>query len=382
MKILAKILLMTMSLSVLASCDDDKNFTFPSEESAKEFTEMTNIFGFYGQKRYAYCPSLVRLDDGTVHMYFCGNPNETEVIDNVYHVKINPDGTQTEAKAVLIPTPGTWDNLHICDPSVVAGKFTMGGVTYKYAMFYLGIRGDRSYNEIGVAFSNDLEADSWVKYPTQFVTKPWEGDDDQVLPNGKFSWGVGQPTCYSIDYAGKVMLMYTCGDIISTRQMIVEVDMSDMDNFTPVVGKTLNSKGLRENNGLGQDYMASIDVAIDRANNVLIMARPVNSIVSPVNTYPEMLNYSFEVNYMPLYNFENNAGVWQRLIRVTPEMTGYPRNHNVGIERNMYGEVSDWKEPTVFYTVSLAYPEVSLSNMPFDAEWSYTIWRGKVKEVK
>jgi hypothetical protein len=99
-------------------------------------------------------------------MFFCGNPNNLIMVDNIYHIKINPDGTKTSAKSVLQPgVSGSWDDHHTCDPSVIAGDFTWDGVTYKYAMFFLSNMYGVYYNEIGVAFSNKLDTDSWVKYP-------------------------------------------------------------------------------------------------------------------------------------------------------------------------------------------------------------------------
>jgi len=124
-------------LITLSSCksgdkeNDEKNNGGTNTESYYVFTDIKDVFGFYGQNRYSYCPSLIKEGDGTVHMFFCGNPNQGVMVDNIYHIRINPDGTQTEAKSVLQPgKPGSWDDHHTCDPSVIAGEFNMGGQSY------------------------------------------------------------------------------------------------------------------------------------------------------------------------------------------------------------------------------------------------------------
>ena len=170
-----------------------------------DMTTPEFVFGFVGESKYSYCPSVLKQEDGTVHLYFCGNPNNLIMVDNIYHVKINPDGTRTNAKSVLQPgVGGSWDDHHTCDPSVIEGSFNWGGTNYRYAMFFLSNAYAVYYNEVGVAFSNDLEADSWVKYPTQIARKTWSEDGDQYYGSGFKSWGVGQPSAVSLDGKGKV----------------------------------------------------------------------------------------------------------------------------------------------------------------------------------
>ena len=82
----------------------------------------------------------------------------------------------------------------------------MDGVAYKYALFFLSNPKEYYYNEIGVAFSNDLDAASWVKYPEQIVKKTWPEEGDQSLGGNAKSWGVGQPSAVSLDKGGKVLV--------------------------------------------------------------------------------------------------------------------------------------------------------------------------------
>ena len=340
-----------------------------------DFSGMKEIFGFYGQNRYSYCPSIIKESNGTAHMYFCGNPNQNVMVDNIYHVRINPDGSQTSAKSVLQPgDSGTWDDHHTCDPSVVEGKFLWNGVSYKYAMFFLSNMYGVYYNEIGVAFSNSLEADSWVKYPEQIVKKTWANDGDQVLGNGGKSWGVGQPSVVSLNREGKLLLTYTIGDLSGTRIAWREADFSIVENYTLSPPRTIVQSGLKTIDNKGNDYTCNSEFAINKDADMIIMIRPVQP--HPTD-YPAYLNISLELVHMKLSDFMNQSGSWTPIYRIIPGKTGFPRNHNAGIERNSFGEVVNWNEPTIYYTVSKAAPDVSAASGKH-AEWTYHIWRGTV----
>lgn len=367
-----------MSFILLTACKETPEVIQPDNPPTKppyELKSIEKVFGFDGQNRYSYCPSIVRLDDGTTHMFFCGNPEQNIMVDNIYHIRINPDGTKTNAKSVLQPgVSGMWDDHHTCDPSVIAGDFSMAGVKYKYAMFFLSNKYGFYYNEIGVAFSNNLEADSWVKYSNQVVKKTWTTDGDQIYGNGGKAWGVGQPSAISIDNKSNILLTYTIGDIDGTRIAWATIDMANMDNFTPVISTTMINQGLKQIDYLKADYTCNSDFAVDRLKNIIVMVRPVQPHPT---SYPTFLNSSLEVDYISYNDFINSTGKWTSLLRITPTVTKFARNHNAGIEKNMYGEICDWETPMIFFTVSKQSPDVAAA-VGKHAEWTYHIWRGKV----
>ena len=337
-------------------------------------TDITEVFGFHGQDRYSYCPSLVKEDDGTVHMFFCGNPDQGIMVDHIYHIRMNPDGTKSGAKSVLQPgPPGSWDDHHTCDPSVIAGEFRMDGQDYKYAMFFLTNKYGVYYNEIGVAFSNRLDADHWVKYPELLVTKTWDGEGDQNLGNRK-SWGVGQPSAVSLDNKGKVLLTWTIGDIDGTRIVWAQVDMSDMGACSPVTATTMIRTGLRNLNNTGNDITCNADFAVCPDEDVIVMVRPLRP---HDGNYPSFINTSLEVNSMKFSEFLASTGEWTPMLRVTPVETKFPRNHNAGIERDAYGRIASWKNPVIYFTVSKAAPDVNAMTGQH-AEWTYHIYKGNV----
>lgn len=338
------------------------------------FSKPSFVFGFSGQKRYSYCPSVIANADGTSHVYFCGNPNQGTMVDNIYHIVENANGTHTTAVSVLQPSL-SWDSHHTCDPSVIEGSFKMDGTTYKYALFFLSNPKEYYYNEIGVAFSNDLEAASWVKYPQQIVKKTWPDEGDQSLGGNSKSWGVGQPSAVSLDKGGKVLLVYTIGDASGTRLAYRQMDLSDMSNPELGIARDMNAAGLDNLNGVS-DYTCNSDFAISPDDNKIIMVRPVQPHPS---AYPAYIPVAQEIDYMDLDSFLSGIGRWTALARIDESLSGFPRNHNAGLSRDSFGHVKDWETPTVYFTVSKQAPDVNASTGNH-AEWTYHIYKTKLSK--
>lgn len=333
------------------------------------------IFGFTTQDRYAYCPSALQLGDGTTSMFFCGNPVAGIMTDNIYHFSLSQDLSRTNPASVLQPgAAGTWDNQHTCDPSVIKGQFLFNGTDYRYAMFYIGCTVEYYFNEIGVAFSNDLNAKEWVKYPDPVVRKTWSHDGDQICGSG-LSWGVGQPSAISIDKGGKILLSYTVGDIEGTRIVLREIDMSDMSDLKISAPVAMSRAGLLNIGKNALDYTCNSDIAFDASSNTILMIRPVQPHPS---VYPAFINETLEIDRIGMEEFRNGVGTWDPLFRLTPAETGFPRNHNAAIARDEYGHLEGSDNITVYYTVSKAAPDVAPSE-GMHAEWTYDIWQAKIR---
>jgi hypothetical protein len=344
------------------------------DDSGSAISSPEFVFGFVGQNRYSYCPSIIRLQNGDVHMFFCGNPNADVMVDNIYHVAYS-GGNGSDAVSVLQPSvSGSWDDHHDCDPSVIEGQFLMDGKSYKYAMFFLGNANSRYYNEIGVAFSNDLNATSWTKYPGALVEKTWSGTADQVMGNGAKAWGVGQPSAVSLDKKGKVLLTYTIGDQNGTRLVASVCDFSDMGKPVIESPKTVSTDGLYNLSDV-QDYICNADIAINQEADRLVMIRPLNGVLT---TYPTFIPEAQEIDWISLSDFVKGEGTWTKMARVTQAQTSFPRNHNAGLLRDAYGSISDWEHPSFYFTVSKASPDVSAQS-GHQAEWTYHIYRSKVE---
>lgn len=367
--VLAGVLLLGLILGCGYVCRDkfSTNFVYT-------LTPPQYVFGFDGQQRYAYCPSIIDNGDGSTHIYFCGTKSGI-FVDNIYHLQELPDDVQTSAKSVLQPSLD-WDRRHDCDPSVVEGRFVMGGVTYRYAMFFLSNPMEFLYNEIGVAFSNDLAADSWVKYPRQVVVKPWDESGDQLHNNGRKSWGVGQPSAISLDKKGRVLLTYTQGDIDGTRLLWRELDMSDMDNLVVGPPNEIVSEGWLKRDGESLDYGANSDFAVNIDLDKIVMVRPVHPFDKE---YPSYIASAIEVLWMPFSDFMQGKGAWRMMYRIGAADTGFKRNHNAGIMRDSFGHIEDWDMPVVYFTVSKITPDVE-PTPENHAEWTYTIYKTRLKK--
>ena len=391
---MTKYLFYIIGLWLFCSCSDstpgeEPPVTPPEPTPTITISKPEFVFGFTGESKYSYCPSALKQEDGSVHLFFCGNPENQIMVDNIFHIKINPDGSQTAPKSVLQPgIAGTWDDHHTCDPSVIEGSFSWNNVTYKYAMFFLSNMYGVYYNEIGVAFSNSLDADSWVKYPKQIVRKTWSDDGDQEIGGGGKSWGVGQPSVISLDKKGKVLLTYTIGDIGGTRIAWAEADFSNMDSYTISTPMTIVQSGLLAIDNQSRDYTCNSEFAINQDADKIVMIRPVQPMP---NDYPAYLNSALEIDYMNLSDFMNQSGSWTPIYRITPDDTGYPRNHNATLLRDNFGHLQDWEEPAFYFTVgknrrnasrfSLAVKTRSLPPKPCRMDISYLEEQGGEKQI-
>lgn len=336
--------------------------------------EIEPVFGFEGENRYSYAPSVIDNSDGTSDIFFCGNPTESIFVDHIYHIELGAEG-RTQEKSVLQPgVEGTWDDQHVCDPSVVAGDFVYKGTQYKYALFYLGSSKRHYYNEIGVAFSNRLDGNDWVKYPDPIVGKTWAHEEDQPIGQHK-AWGVGQPSVISLNGKNELLLIYTVGDIDGTRIEWAKIDLGGVESFTLSDSGTVPTRGLFKLDYSGTDIIKNSDFALDKENDKIVLVRPV--MPNP-SDYPAFLAASLEIASMNLSDFWLGAGTWTQVLRINPGETGYPRNHNAGLARNEFGEVGSLNGLEVFFTTSEAYPSVTPKE-GFFAEWSYRIWKATIR---
>lgn len=211
---------------------------------------------YSGRGYYRYCPTVLDLD-GTRHVFYCRNRNAYSVVDHICHATVSSTGELKDETLVLSPsdTSGTgWDSYHVCDPSVIAGRFLYEGHAYRYLMAYLGVKGRTGdsgsdgakcvNNKVGLAVSDALDR-GWVRMGASCVVEsPTPG-----------KWGVGQPSLVSLDGAGKVALFYA-GDggtrvrtlnfstpETAASSLVVRTSADDLAVSTAGIG---DLKGLRE----------------------------------------------------------------------------------------------------------------------------------------
>jgi len=251
---------------------------------------------------YKYCPTVI---NGTV--LYCSNeatPGEIK------------DGISLNGRRVLTTTPGAWDSVQVCDPSVISGNFSFQGSNYSYLMAYLGCRTyDCTNNEIGFAVSNDLY--NWTKVGRVVGT---EG-----------GWGVGQPSLLTKN--GKTFLFYTRGTTSLTSTLCRELISNDLTSVNLSQPVTVRN--------MGGDFISNADFAVsgdelymtcDTHVNYMFPAGALSNISQTQSIYVTSWNG----------DLGDLQGVgWNRVAAIGPGNTGHNRNHNGCFIRDGAGNLAE-----------------------------------------
>ncbi|WP_155987809.1 hypothetical protein [Gorillibacterium massiliense] len=306
--------------------------------------------------RYAYAPAVIR-EGNTEHMWTCHNEEDGVIKDSIYYTRIE-NGVVAESHPVLqAGATGTWDSFHVCDPTVIAGKFLFQGTEYNYALFYLGNDLNMSaHNQIGVAFATELSGE-WVKYPDPIVAYPNDG-----------YWGVGQPSATSVDGQGRLLLFFTKGDAAATGGYRIDMNLRDMSD--PVIGDAvpLTTNGLTDANGQ-PDWLNNFDITYDPSRDRFIAIRELHPYPS---TQPNYISESLQIVSIDGGSVWGGGGTWKVEGVLGSPQTGFPRNHNGGLLRTVNGMLPDPTAVEAYFTDSDAAP-----NLSGRAEYTYDIWRIK-----
>ena len=290
-----------------------------------EITEIEEIYEV-PQGTYNYCPSVIL--GGELSMFYCSNTEPYTVRDSICYSNCNEDATLKNMSVVLSPTPGSWDSVHVCDPSVISGNFLYKGTNYKYLMAYLGCNStDNQRNQIGFAVSNNLPY-GWVKIDSNPIIQCNYNEN-----YSSFQWGVGQPSLINLDGNGHVVLFYTEGTYNLTSTKVSELDLSNLDNPTILNTVVLSNDGTN-------DFISNGDFAI--SGNTLYMicdTHPFGSgmldcVPSGSAVYSCIWDYSVE---------SLSSVTWVKIADVNNSTSGYGRNHNCGLYRDVYGNLADTK---------------------------------------
>lgn len=351
----------TPDTSPPATSSQDRGSSHDRKAVAWDPSSLTEVYapadGFY-----SYAPSIVR-DGDTEWIWTCHNDEFRVIKDHIYLTTI-VDGEVVDSRSVLQASAApAWDSFHVCDPSVVEGRFRYLGTKYSLAMFYLGNDLDASaHNQIGVAFANAPEG-PWVKLPEPIVT--FDRTDQ---------WGAGQPTAVMMPgKPGTVLLGYTQGDT-STRAYVTEVDLKKAESFTTTAPVLVPTAGLTGTDG-SADYLNGFDLVFDKMGDQFIAVREQHPYA---NDNPWWIGPAVQVATIPKHDLLRGQGTWTPVGDVNEALTGFERNHNAGLARDGKGHLAAKNEVSVVFTTSCAslptIDDQDWSQATCDSLYSYDLW--------
>ena len=285
-----------------------------------------------GAGKYNYAPSAIQDKYGIRYVFVCQNKEPFVIRDYVYLFKGIPTkngyvwqpGTE-----IVAPSASGWDKIHICDPDVREFKTTYNGETYNWIMTYLGVDQWFNHNQIGLAVSKNIEG-PYIKYDKN----PLIASQDTT------SWGVGQSTSIVKD-STTIQIYYTKHDPEAERKWFLCVREVKLDDLAHVV--------------LGEEkvvpFLGPISYPALSDKN-LYMVSEIR--VSQNNEIPTWVGNVCRLTYKPITEslFIEEDG-WIDIGRVTPEETGFPRNHNPGILTDTKGYMLNTDELVVYFTVAM-----------------------------
>jgi hypothetical protein len=310
-----------------------------------------------GSRDYGYAAALL-VDRGGAWLWSCENERPRVVRDVIVARRLR-DGRPGRERVALRGSDGRWDAVHVCDPSVVRGRFRLGRTLFRYAMAYLGTDRDvAAHNQVGVALARTPRG-PWTKLRSPVV--PFENRDQ---------WGVGQASLVAIrPRLGRLQLFYTRGDT-DTLGVMRTLDLSDARRPRLGPETTITRAGLSGHDG-NQDWLNGFDVALDAQRRRLWVVREQHPY--PPDP-PSWIGQSVQVASIRAMRSALASGRWRVEGDIAPPLTGLARNHNAGFVRTARGTLPDPDRITVVFSSSCA-------GEGCDPLWSYDLWsiRGRVR---
>lgn len=275
---------------------------------------------------YNYCPSV--LVEDSAGLFYCSNSESYVVRDSVYYRELRD---AYKPKEVLTSTEGSWDSVHVCDPSVISGDWVYNGEHYRYLMAYLGCSSlDNQQNQIGLAVSNSKSSD-WIKVGLE----PFIGCNYDNSKKDYFQWGVGQPSLINCG-EGIVAVFYTEGTWNLTCTKCALYDLSDLNNIQYFDSATVSNSGLLQLDGISQDFLSNGDFALSGSTLYVVCdTHPFgNGVLSCVPEVSKIYCTTIDISCF-LSSLENCE--WELLYEVSEG----DKSHNNGLFRDERGYLFD-----------------------------------------
>jgi hypothetical protein len=282
-----------------------------------------------GAGHYNYAPSGIEDQYGIRYMFLCQNKNPFEIVDYVYLYKGIP--TQNgyvwqPGTEIIAPSKEGWDKIHICDPDVREFALTYKGEKYNWIMTYLGVDQWHNHNQIGLAFSKNIEG-PYIKYDLN----PLVSFSDTT------QWGVGQSTSIVLD-STTIQLFYSKSGKPRGTMSVRNIKLNVLDSLH--LGEERVVPFLYPNTYFArseENMYAVSEVRINQSKEI-----------------PTWVGNHVRVVYKPLEkDLFADQDEWVEIGLVGPEETGFPKNHNPGFLTDCKGYIIPDRELMVYFTVAM-----------------------------
>lgn len=116
--------------------------------------------------------------------------------------------------------------------------------------------------------------------------------------------------------------------------------------------------------------MTNADFAYDAGRSTIYMTSHV--LPNPAG-YPNFIPAAVDLNKMSYSDFINGGGTWKLVKRIGQSSSGFARNHNSCIGRDLFGAIPDNRDAELYFTTGKAEPDVTPVQSGF-AEWTYHMY--------
>lgn len=249
-----------------------------------------------------------------------------------------------EQSVLLRPESNRWDGTRVMNADVVEGKFSYQNQEYSKLMVYQAnaVAAEKRF-QIGLAVSNEWTS-GWVRVGDKpFLAYDYEGYGD--------TFGVGNPSIFSVDGEGKILLFYSYGSATVTCTRFVEADLSDL--AAPVLSGYITVAG----EGLPLDgnpvaMVANADFKYDADTQTVYMVKdgyPYAGNAPQTATKVEVA----KVAVADLYRAECR---WTRVVSAIDglDLEGWARVHSACLVSDAQGRISDPDALEIGFTSNIA----------------------------